>query len=682
MKHRVLTVVLAVLLVASASANENDSAGGELVDDAALSERFDLGVIEVTGVQGPDDGLDYPGVEVLTTEEMQRHERYDVAEALNLLPGVTAQNVGNRSESFVFLRGFDSRQVALFVDGIPVYVPYDGNVDLGRFLTQDLSEIRVTKGFTSVLYGPNTLAGSINLVTRRPVEPFQARVGTGFEFDSSGENASRRAHASIGGNLGDWYFQANGSWRDRDHFRLSDDYRPGGAEDGGERNNSATEDTNVSLKIGFTPNATDEYALSYYRQDGQKQTPPYGGQDPTVRTRFWRWPYYDKESVYFLSRTAIGSESYVRVRAYYDTFQNLLSSFDDDSYTTQNRPFAFNSVYDDYTWGGGAELGFHPLDNHLLKVAANYKRDVHRENDLGGPRTEFEDETYSVAIEDTITLSQSLEMIGGVSWNRQESIRADNRIGPDTVLQFDQGSDDAINLQLGLFWTPVADTRLHFTTGRKTRFPTIKDRYSFRFGSALPNPDLAAEEAANYEIGFERSAASVSYGGNLFFSKLRDAIENVTLADSACTRPPCVQLQNIEEQENSGVEAWADWNATDTLLLHLDYTYLDRDNISNPELRPVDTPDHKVFGFARYSPTPFLYFQASAEYNDKRFSETNGSRVAKSFTTANLKASWETQTGIAFDVGVRNIADENYAYEEGYPEPGRTWFLNLRYRYR
>src|SRR6056297_3628682 len=110
MKHRVLTVVLAVLLVASASANENDSAGGELVDDAALSERFDLGVIEVTGVQGPDDGLDYPGVEVLTTEEMQRHERYDVAEALNLLPGVTAQNVGNRSESFVFLRGFDSRQ--------------------------------------------------------------------------------------------------------------------------------------------------------------------------------------------------------------------------------------------------------------------------------------------------------------------------------------------------------------------------------------------------------------------------------------------------------------------------------------------------------------------------------------------------------------------------------------------
>lgn len=682
MNHRFLTAVLAVLLAAAASANENGSDGGDPTDDAARSDRFDLGVIEVTGAQGPDDGLEYPGVEVLTTEEMQRQERYDVAEALNLLPGVTAQNVGNRSESLVFLRGFDSRQVGLFVDGIPVYVPYDGNIDLGRFLTQDLSEIRVTKGFTSVLYGPNTLAGSINLVTRRPVEPFEARVGTGFVFDSDGDHAVRRANASIGGNYGDWYFQANGSWRDRDHFRLSDDYRPGGAEDGGKRDNSATEDTNVSLKLGYTPNQTDEYALSYYRQDGEKQTPPYAGRDPSVRTRFWRWPFYDKESLYFLSRTATGGESYVRLRAYYDTFENLLSSFDDDSYTTQNRRYAFNSIYDDYTWGGGAEFGFRPLANHLVKLAANYKRDVHRESEPGGPRDEYEDETWSVAIEDTITLSESLQVIGGVSWNRQENIRADNRIDEDTVEQFDPGSDDAVNLQLGVFWEPVANTELHFTVGRKTRFPTIKDRYSFRFGSALPNPDLAAEEADNYELGFERTGAMVRYGGNLFFSSLTDAIENVTLSDDACIRPPCFQLQNVEEQENSGVELWADWDATETLLLHLDYTYLDRDNISNPELRPVDTPEHKVFGFARYSPTPFLYFQASAEYNDKRFSETNGSRVAESFTVANTKASWEARNGFAVDVGVRNIADENYAYEEGYPEPGRTWFLNLRYRYR
>jgi iron complex outermembrane receptor protein len=38
----------------------------------------------------------------------------------------------------------------------------------------------------------------------------------------------------------------------------------------------------------------------------------------------------------------------------------------------------------------------------------------------------------------------------------------------------------------------------------------------------------------------------VRYGGNLFFSSLTDAIENVTLSDDACIRPPCFQLQNVE----------------------------------------------------------------------------------------------------------------------------------------
>jgi iron complex outermembrane receptor protein len=32
-------------------------------------------------------------------------------------------------------------------------------------------------------------------------------------------------------------------------------------------------------------------------------------------------------------------------------------------------------------------------------------------------------------------------------------------------------------------------------------------------------------------------------------------------------------------------------------------------------------------------------------------------------------------------VGVRNLLDRNYFYTAGYPEEGRNWFLNLRYRY-
>ncbi|MCS5517457.1 TonB-dependent receptor plug domain-containing protein [Pseudomonas qingdaonensis] len=78
------------------------------------------------------------------------------------------------------MRGFDRLQVPVYIDGIPTYVPYDGNIDLGRFTTYDLSRIQVDKGFASLLYGPNTLGGAINLVTRRPVQEFEGEVGGGL----------------------------------------------------------------------------------------------------------------------------------------------------------------------------------------------------------------------------------------------------------------------------------------------------------------------------------------------------------------------------------------------------------------------------------------------------------------------------------------------------------------------
>ena len=39
--------------------------------------------------------------------------------------------------------------------------PYDGNMDIGRFTTFDLSRMDISKGASSVLYGANTLGGAV-----------------------------------------------------------------------------------------------------------------------------------------------------------------------------------------------------------------------------------------------------------------------------------------------------------------------------------------------------------------------------------------------------------------------------------------------------------------------------------------------------------------------------------------
>ena len=656
-------------------------AAAETSTDTERRDVFQLGVVEVTG-RADEVGVEYPGVERITAEDLRRHERWDATEAMNMIPGVMIENVGNRNERVVFIRGYDSRQVPLFVDGIPVYVPYNGSIDLGRFTTFDLAEIHVTKAFTSVLYGPNTLGGSINLVTRRPSGAFEADVLAGVGFDDNWAQNVHRVAANIGTNQGSWYLQAGASVLDRNHFRLSGDYTPAGAEDGGRRDNSDLKDTKYSLKVGLTPNVTDEYSLAYYRQESDRGTPPYAGPF-SVNQRFWRWPVYDKESLYFLSRTSFGGGHYVRTRAYYDNFDNLLRSFDDNTYTTQDRGFAFDSTYDDYTWGGGVEFGFDLGPNHFLKTAASFKRDFHREqDDVGEPWEKFEDMTVTVGVEDTWHLSDATKVIGGLSWNRQESRRADQKAPDGTILPFPTGSNSAANVQLGLFHDLSLATTVHATVGRKTRFPTISNRFSGRFGSALPNPDLKAETATNYEVGFEREAGGIKYGGAVFLSQLEDAIQSVAIAPDLCTSPPCSQPQNIEKQDNKGLELFVDVPLLTGLDLHFDYTYLDRKNKTRPDVRPIDTPRHKAFAYLVYQPIDALDLIASTVYESRRISESTGVRGVGAFTVVNLKASWRMRADLALEFGANNVADRNYAYDEGFPEPGRNWFLNLHYRFK
>jgi len=143
----------------------------ETEQEKELQNRvFSLGEIEV--VRKAEESKNTT-IEKVYDDEMRLFDRNDLADAVNLLPGVTLSETGARNEKMVFIRGFDIKHVPIFLDGIPIYVPYDGYPDLSRFNTFDLSEVIVSKGFTSVLYGPNTMGGAINMVSRRPVKDFE-----------------------------------------------------------------------------------------------------------------------------------------------------------------------------------------------------------------------------------------------------------------------------------------------------------------------------------------------------------------------------------------------------------------------------------------------------------------------------------------------------------------------------
>ncbi|NYY78484.1 hypothetical protein DMI69_18835 [Escherichia coli] len=84
---------------------------------------------------------------------MKATDKQNVAQALSVVPGVVLQKSGSRNEEQVKVRGFDSRQVPVYFDGVPIYVPYDGNLDLARILTNNLGAVEVSKGYSSLLQG-------------------------------------------------------------------------------------------------------------------------------------------------------------------------------------------------------------------------------------------------------------------------------------------------------------------------------------------------------------------------------------------------------------------------------------------------------------------------------------------------------------------------------------------------
>jgi len=675
-KFRLQPLFAAVLLGASHQV---------LAQDSADSNRFNLGSIEVIDVEGRQEaGWSTPFQATIDTEELRLFERNDVASALSLIPGVTIQNVGARSEKLVYIRGFNSRQVPLFIDGVPVYVPYDGNFDLSRILTFDIAEVSVGKGFSSVLYGANTLGGSINVVSRRPQEGFHASFRSSVNFDNDNDDNSQNHVLTLENGSERWYGQANVSWSKQDYFTLPRDFVPTAAENGGARENSGTEDMKVSLKLGYTPNATDEYAVSYQRQEGDKNTPPYAGTGG-VSPRFWQWPEYDKESLYFISRTALSETEYLRTRVYYDTFYNLLRSFDDATYTKQSRPYAFNSIYDDYSYGASVELGSNRIADHALRTALQYKRDVHREHDVGMPVEKMEDAILSLGLEDTWTLTPVLSLVGGVGWDRQEGRRADDLQGT-TLSTFPVATADGWNAQAALRYAFSDNWNGHASVARRTRFPTMKDRYSYRMGTAIPNPGLAPESAVNLEVGIDGTYAmangnQLALSAALFQSRIEDTIESVTIAPTLCTSAPCSQLQNAGRQDNQGVELAATYNLTDQWEFHANYTYLDRDNVTSPQVLPLDTPQEKVFGYMQYTPIQQVALVLSAQHESGRFSATNGTRRTQGYNTVDFKAVWQALPQLRLELGGRNLGDRLYALEEGFPEAGRSWFVTATLQY-
>ncbi len=601
--------------------------------------------------------------------DMQKYNTKDVGAALSTLPSLILSENGSRNESTVYLRGFDIRSVPVYMDGIPVYVPYDGYVDLARFTTSDLARIDVSKGFSSMTYGANTIGGAINLIGMKPTQNLELRARLGV---MSGQGYETKIN--LGGNLGKIYIQTGFSILQKQFIPLSANFDTLSLERDHNRDNSYRKDIKGSFKIGYTPNATDEYSLNYQYSHGSKGNPVYLGTDKNTRVRYWQWPYWDKQSLYYISKTAIGEKSELKARGYFDRFRNELSSFDDNTCTTQNKASSFNSLYNDYTAGANLEFTSDWNEKNILKASLHAKNDNHSEHNEGEPVRHFADNTYSLGIENIYKAGNRLSFIPGMSYNLRRSLRAEDYNSTDsTISNYPGNQNDVLNAQLATYYKISNSLNFSFNIAYKSRFATMKDRYSYRNGSAIPNPDLQSEMALNLEL-----ASTIELAGKLnirpefFYSHLYNTIQMVSNVEEDLS-----QMQNTGESEFKGIDLSLVYKPVAALNIYAAYSYILRKNISNPEILFTDVPNNKLFASVEYIIAGKLGINLSGEYNSGRNNASDGTRVSPGYFVLNGQVSYHFAQYFTAETGVNNIFDRNYTIEEGYPEAGRNLYLAL-----
>jgi iron complex outermembrane receptor protein len=623
------------------------------------SERiFKLGELVVTSY------YEEPLSTEVNASTIQELEVNNVARALRSLPGITLNRFGGRNEEAVYVRGFDRRQIPIYVDGVPISVPYEGFADLARFSTMDIASIELNKGYSSVLSGVNAMGGVVNIISKRPEEELEGDVEVGV---SSGEGF--HSNLNVGTAQEKWYAQFGVAYSESDYIALPD---------GEERDNSYQKDQKISGKIGYTPNDTDEYVIGFVHQEGEKGTPPYAGTDPTEKVHYWQWPEWDKDTVYFTSMTEL-NESYIRPRFYYDQYDSTLESYDDDSYTTQKKSSSFTRIYDDYTYGGAVELGTYAFERWTLKTALHYRIDHHEEQDVGEEQFDFEDESWSSGIEATRDIGERLTLCVGLNYDWMQSKEA---VDTNTAIPINGSDFDSLNPALRITYDLQELGSLRASIARKSRFPTIKDRYSYKMGTAISAPDLEAETVMHYELGYTVSPMeNLIADMTVFYSQIDDSIESVADVyyddeDEAWLS----QNQNVGEAIHQGFEITLTYTPTPKFTLGMNYSYLDRENVSEPDLLPTNTPKNSGSIQASYQAMDWLTLFAYIEWADARYSTTSGDKT-DGYVVGNLKASFELPNDFFIDLGVKNLADVAYEYDDGYLEAGRNYYANLRYEF-
>jgi outer membrane cobalamin receptor len=636
------------------------------------------------GVQAADDGVyhlgevvvssEKKGVEVIgtthkvTAEEIEQRGARTLDEAIDMLPGVHVRTGGDGSPR-IDVRGMRTRNVKLLLNGTPFSSTNDGQFDPSLISVENIAEIVVTTGGGSELYGSGGNAGVINIITKKGTMGAHGSVGAELgEVDAS----LLRATGSYGAEKYDLFI--SGSLYERDAFRLSNHFGEEPNEDGDERENSDRERKNFFANLGYQPTDATLLGVTFSYLKGER------GQPPMIYDRavdiFANNVNYEREddaeefNVQIAASHDLAGPLSIKGWAYFNSLVLLENRYDDSNYDSQIRRNSSSTDSTTEISGANLQVSYDFERFGSLTLGGMVENDNWEADGFSNPANNvsepFEDDgdfqLYSLSSEYVVSPLENLGVVLGAGAHWQD------RDGSD---------EEDFSYLVGLTYDLFEGTRFKGSHSRKVRFPTLRDLYDPDDG----NPELGAEVAWNSEAGVEQALpAKTLLSVTGFYIEFEDFIEKV---DSVSPL-----RQNYDKYEFYGVEVMAENRYFDFLFLRAGYTYMssedksdetDRDELQNrPEQKlTLEATFFMPWGLTAYTGAQYI----TDNYFYDRATDSIQAELPEIFLVDFKLNKSAANNALNLYVGIDNVFDEDYEQSYGFPQPGRTFYGGVTWKF-
>ena len=568
---------------------------------------------------------------VFTREDIDRLQPGSVTDLLQRVPGVQVAQAGGRgSLPGIYIRGTQSAQSLVLVDGQRIGSSTSGDSNLQHLNIDQIERVEVLRGSRSVIYGSDAIGGVIQIFTRRGTEQsLQPRLHLGFGSHQTWERSlgltggDEKTRFNLGASLDDT------AGLDRTHESYPSD-----------SDHDAYRNKSISLSLSHALTDDIEVGANLLDNRGKSEFDnPFGRFDTSTFASVQQQPYSDFNVSSVSSYVDARVNDAWKTRVEFGHTENREKTLDKLS----DERTVFNTYRDSVNWQNDLTLD---ARNSLI---------------LGG-------DWY----EDRINSSTAFEE--NSRWNRaafiQHRYQADS-FSTELGLRHDDNQQfGGQNTWSGTFTLPLnPDNDLLLSYSEGFRAPTFNDLYYPDFS----NPALKPETSKSYELQWR---SQLSDSSRLEASIYRTDLEDAIIFGSN-SRPENVASARINGFEAALKQELFGWQSNLGVAI---IDPRDRDTGHTLARRARRTMSWDLDRqFDRLS-LGASWQAVSSSYDDKDNTQSLGG-----YGLIGLRSSWALNREIKLDLKVDNLLDKGYSRalysydgsQYGYREEGRAWVFGV-----